>query len=77
MAKITHALSITLCLVCSDAQTAFASAKTALTTSMSCIYSPYTSGCQAATASMFYKVPVTSTGKWNLVARMPAKPYPN
>ena len=44
---------------------------------MSYIYSPGTSGCYSATAGAFCKVPVTSTGKRNLVAYVPARFFPN
>ena len=63
--------------MCGDTHTAFASARMAPTTSMSCIYSPGASGYYSATVGTFYKVPVTSTGKRNLVAYVPARFFPN
>ena len=77
IAEITLAPSATPRPVCSDADTVFVSARTAPMTSMSYIYSPGASGYYSATVGAFYKVPVTSTGRRNLVAYVPARFFPN
>ena len=77
IAKITCGPSATPRTVCSEAQMAFASTRMALMTSMSYIYLPGASVCCSATVGAFYKVPVTSTGKRNLVACVPVKFFPN